>query len=80
MICYHSGIADSMSRLECRACRRTYRDRGEGGMQGSRDTRTYRHETPHPRTIAPIVLLIVGGTAPGFMIESESVSHEREDG
>jgi hypothetical protein len=47
-----------------------------GGMQGSRDTRTYRHETPHPMTMAPMVLLIVGGTAPGFMIESESVGRE----
>jgi hypothetical protein len=31
-------------------------------------------------TIAPMVLLIVGGTAPGFMVESESAGHKREDG
>ena len=44
------------------------RARGENGTRGHAILGTYRHETPHPMTRAPIVLPIVGGTDPTFMI------------
>jgi len=43
--------------------------RGENGTRGHAILGTYRHETPHPMTTAPIVLPIVVGTDPKFMIK-----------
>ena len=46
----------------------------------SRDTGTYRDDTPHPITTAPMVLLIVGITVPRLIVERESWSQSSEGG